>query len=96
MSYWNYRLVKDKRGYISVREVFYNNNDEIWGLTSLPIHAGAGGDEDDTDEEVVKEIEFQLEKMLKDVRSTRNEIIIEDGFKFAERTDLEETPDKHR
>lgn len=79
-----------------MREAFYNDQNEVWGFTASPISIGAGGDEGDTDEDVLKDIEAQLTTMLKDFNATKDDIIVEEGFKFAEQTDITDALDAER
>lgn len=46
MSYWNYRIVKDKNGWLSLREVFYRDNGKIDGYTADPMTLSAENEQE--------------------------------------------------
>ncbi len=69
---WNYRIMEDGKGrskYYSLREVFYNDNNEIRGFSSEP-DTPLG----DTAKDLIKVIEM----MLKDAKKCKENILKSD------------------
>ena len=84
--HWNYRVCKeiDKGGYViySIREVYYNDKDNVTSVTSdiygMSIHVYEDTDEEDPP---LKRLEQDLKFMTKALSKPVLEL---DGFKFAE------------
>ena len=62
MSYWNYRLFEEQTGGFSIREVFYDENDEITtigGDPAMPVG--------DTEQELLKHLNAMVDCMKEPV-----------------------------
>lgn len=58
--HWNYRLIKNNKGYYEVREVYYSENNEPFGISSNATLIG------ETKEEIIETLNMifnDLEKM---------------------------------
>lgn len=72
MSHWNYRLCKNKHErssgndvtLYSIREVYYNDDGEIWGLTDDGISVYGDSDGFDNEQEILDDMKGAVKNML--------------------------------
>ena len=58
MNYWNYKLFEEQTGGFSIREVFYDDNDEITSISEDPaMPVGT------TEQELMKHLKAMLDCM---------------------------------
>jgi hypothetical protein len=69
--HWNYRLVKDRHGFISIHEAYYHKNGRMYAITTEPI--SIGGDN-------ISEIRRVLRQIRKDVERSKDDVIDEDEW----------------
>ncbi len=66
MSHWNNRDCKETKNgtvYYEIREVYYNDDDEIWAVTEDGISVGCDiWDEQVTEEDCVKDMKETVER----------------------------------
>lgn len=69
MSYWNFRVCKEKYKDIgdvwelSIREVYYNDDDSIWAVSQNAISAHGEIDEDSDEAAALKDVKADLQRM---------------------------------
>lgn len=81
--HWNNRIVKDKHGYHTLREVFYNEKNEIMGFTVEPMYPRG-----DDLEEFLK----SLQQIVRDVERSKGDVLDEESIKcvgFGDETEEE-------
>ncbi len=67
MSHWNNRVCKETKNgivFYDIREVYYNDNNEIWAVTEDPIGVGCDvwDEEEVTEEDCIKDMKETVER----------------------------------